>query len=274
MARRATRASAGRAPRPPSLPARPRCWPRRGPTSTLPPSRACSRVPRGRSHGSPSRPRARGFSISEPQGRTRPPRCRQRSASGGRRRGKAGTSRGGSSCGTCPPAGFASRSPPTGATEAARAGSSSGSPRRASGYPPAGSRRSTSQPGQSRPSDKAVEGQFTIRPEGSTAIHVPWLITVQPRRDELISALRISTRSVQPVRHRAGGPLLPGRPHREGWTARARLASRPPPRRPRTARAWECSPGFAISSRAATQSGSPVVTPRARPWSPAATASG
>lgn len=48
------------------------------------------------------------------------------------------------------------------------------------------------------PLDKPVEGQFTIRPEGSTAIHVPWLITVQPRRDELISALRISTRRFDP----------------------------------------------------------------------------
>ena len=43
-----------------------------------------------------------------------------------------------------------------------------------------------------------VEGMFTVRPEGSTAIHVPWLITVQPRRDQLISALRLATKSFQP----------------------------------------------------------------------------
>jgi hypothetical protein len=43
-----------------------------------------------------------------------------------------------------------------------------------------------------------VEGMFTVRPEGSTAIHVPWLITVRPRRDQLISALRLATKSFEP----------------------------------------------------------------------------
>ena len=48
------------------------------------------------------------------------------------------------------------------------------------------------------PLGEPVEGMFTVRPEGSTAIHVPWLITVRPRRDELISALRLSTKRFEP----------------------------------------------------------------------------
>ena len=48
------------------------------------------------------------------------------------------------------------------------------------------------------PIGEPVEGLFTVRPQGSTAIHVPWLITVRPRRDELISALRLSTKSFEP----------------------------------------------------------------------------
>jgi subtilisin family serine protease len=43
-----------------------------------------------------------------------------------------------------------------------------------------------------------VEGSFTIRPQGSNAIHVPWLITVRPRHDELLSSIRLSTRSFRP----------------------------------------------------------------------------
>jgi hypothetical protein len=45
------------------------------------------------------------------------------------------------------------------------------------------------------PIGEPVEGMFTVRPEGSTAIHVPWLITVRPRRDHLISAVRLSPKS-------------------------------------------------------------------------------
>ena len=48
------------------------------------------------------------------------------------------------------------------------------------------------------PMGDPVEGRFTIRPEGSNAIHVPWLITVRPRRDELISSIRLSSHSFQP----------------------------------------------------------------------------
>jgi hypothetical protein len=39
---------------------------------------------------------------------------------------------------------------------------------------------------------------FTLRPEGSASIHVPWLITFQPRKDELLSAVRLSARSFKP----------------------------------------------------------------------------
>jgi hypothetical protein len=66
-----------------------------------------------------------------------------------------------------------------------------------------------------------VEGRFTVRPEGSTAIHVPWLITARPKRDALISSLRISSQrfapsdnaptvlSFQAGRIAAGGQLEP-----------------------------------------------------------------
>jgi minor extracellular serine protease Vpr len=66
-----------------------------------------------------------------------------------------------------------------------------------------------------------VEGRFTVRPEGSTAIHVPWLITVRPRREQLISELRLSPKifeqsdaapavlSFQAGRIAAGGQLQP-----------------------------------------------------------------
>jgi minor extracellular serine protease Vpr len=43
-----------------------------------------------------------------------------------------------------------------------------------------------------------VEGLFTVRPQGSTAIHVPWLITARPKRDALISSLRLSAKSFEP----------------------------------------------------------------------------
>jgi subtilisin family serine protease len=43
-----------------------------------------------------------------------------------------------------------------------------------------------------------VEGSFTVRPQGSNAIHVPWLITVRPRRDELLSSIRLSSRTFHP----------------------------------------------------------------------------
>jgi subtilisin family serine protease len=43
-----------------------------------------------------------------------------------------------------------------------------------------------------------VEGQLTIRPRGSNAIHVPWLITVRPRHDALLSSVRISSDDFRP----------------------------------------------------------------------------
>jgi minor extracellular serine protease Vpr len=48
------------------------------------------------------------------------------------------------------------------------------------------------------PGGDPVEGSFTIRPVGSNAIHVPWLITVRPRHDELLSSIRLSNRSFHP----------------------------------------------------------------------------
>jgi subtilisin family serine protease len=48
------------------------------------------------------------------------------------------------------------------------------------------------------PMGDPVEGSFSIRPQGSNAIHVPWLITVRPRHDELLSSIRLSNRSFRP----------------------------------------------------------------------------
>lgn len=48
------------------------------------------------------------------------------------------------------------------------------------------------------PVGNPVEGRFAVRPEGSDAIHVPWLITVRPRHDELISSPRLSSPSFRP----------------------------------------------------------------------------
>jgi hypothetical protein len=39
---------------------------------------------------------------------------------------------------------------------------------------------------------------FTVRPEGSASIRVPWLITFRPRHDELLSSVRLSTTSFRP----------------------------------------------------------------------------
>lgn len=43
-----------------------------------------------------------------------------------------------------------------------------------------------------------IEGVFTVRPEGSTPVHVPWLVTFRPQRDELLSSVRLSTASFKP----------------------------------------------------------------------------
>jgi subtilisin family serine protease len=48
------------------------------------------------------------------------------------------------------------------------------------------------------PVGNPVEGRFAVRPEGSDAVHVPWLITVRPRHDELLSSIRLSSRSFRP----------------------------------------------------------------------------
>src|SRR4029450_13481128 len=48
------------------------------------------------------------------------------------------------------------------------------------------------------PVGSPIEGLFTVRPEGSTAIHVPWLITARPKRDALISSLRLSSERFEP----------------------------------------------------------------------------
>jgi len=43
-----------------------------------------------------------------------------------------------------------------------------------------------------------VEGQLSVRPRGSEAIHVPWLVTQQPRRDPLLAGIRLSATSFKP----------------------------------------------------------------------------
>jgi hypothetical protein len=48
------------------------------------------------------------------------------------------------------------------------------------------------------PVGNPVEGRFAVRPEGGDAVHVPWLITVRPRHDELLSSIRLSNRSFRP----------------------------------------------------------------------------
>ena len=48
------------------------------------------------------------------------------------------------------------------------------------------------------PVGNPIEGLFTVRPEGSTAIHVPWLITARPKRDALISSVRLSSKQFEP----------------------------------------------------------------------------
>jgi minor extracellular serine protease Vpr len=47
-------------------------------------------------------------------------------------------------------------------------------------------------------SSAPIEGMFSVQPEGSAATHVPWLVTVRPRRDELLSGLRLSIASFRP----------------------------------------------------------------------------
>jgi len=48
------------------------------------------------------------------------------------------------------------------------------------------------------PMGDPVEGLLTIRPRGSNAIHVPWLITVRPRHDDLLSSVHISSNDFRP----------------------------------------------------------------------------
>jgi subtilisin family serine protease len=40
-----------------------------------------------------------------------------------------------------------------------------------------------------------VEGALTVLPEGSTPVRVPWLVTFRPRREELLSEIRLSVAS-------------------------------------------------------------------------------
>ncbi len=48
------------------------------------------------------------------------------------------------------------------------------------------------------PMGDPVEGRLTIRPRGSNAIHVPWLVTVQPRHDDLLSSIHLSSSEFRP----------------------------------------------------------------------------
>jgi subtilisin family serine protease len=43
-----------------------------------------------------------------------------------------------------------------------------------------------------------IEGMLTVRPEGSASIRVPWLVTFQPRHDELLGSVQLSTTSFRP----------------------------------------------------------------------------
>jgi minor extracellular serine protease Vpr len=43
-----------------------------------------------------------------------------------------------------------------------------------------------------------IEGMLTVQPEGSMPVHVPWLVTFKPRRDELLASVRLSTASFKP----------------------------------------------------------------------------
>jgi subtilisin family serine protease len=43
-----------------------------------------------------------------------------------------------------------------------------------------------------------IEGMLTVQTDGSTAIHVPWLITFRPRHEELLSRVSLSTAAFKP----------------------------------------------------------------------------
>jgi minor extracellular serine protease Vpr len=48
------------------------------------------------------------------------------------------------------------------------------------------------------PMGDPVEGLLTVRPRGSNPIHVPWLITVRPRHDDLLSSIHLSAGTFSP----------------------------------------------------------------------------
>lgn len=48
------------------------------------------------------------------------------------------------------------------------------------------------------PAGPPVEGMFSVRPEGSASIRVPWLVTFQPRNHELLGSVRLSMASFRP----------------------------------------------------------------------------
>ena len=48
------------------------------------------------------------------------------------------------------------------------------------------------------PAGPPVEGMFSVRPEGSAAIRVPWLVTFGPREDGLLGSVRLSTAKFRP----------------------------------------------------------------------------
>ena len=48
------------------------------------------------------------------------------------------------------------------------------------------------------PPGPAIEGMFTVSPEGSGSIRVPWLVTFRPRDDELLGSVQLSTASFRP----------------------------------------------------------------------------
>jgi len=48
------------------------------------------------------------------------------------------------------------------------------------------------------PAGPPVEGMFSVRPEGSASIRIPWLVTFRPSDDELLGSVRLSTAAFRP----------------------------------------------------------------------------
>ena len=103
-----------------------------------------------------------------------------------------------SSCATSRPGRSGCASSRTSATRAAPGASSSPSRRPECGSRPGGIARVYVAVRSLAPAGPPVEGLFTVRPEGSASIRVPWLVTFRPRDDALLASVRLSTNSFRP----------------------------------------------------------------------------